>query len=186
MKLSISPRASERKSDTKKLRRQGQIPAIIYGIGQENKNVFFQLDEMQAILRQLRPGLLATTVFTLHEGDKTFKALVKEVQYHPASYAILHIDFVAVADAQEVTINIPIQISGMAECPGVKLGGFMRPVIRSLKARCLMKDIPQFLPLDVSTLEVGQSRTLATIVLPKGVRSLAKMNEVAVVIAKKV
>ena len=187
MKLSISPRASERKSDTKKLRRQGQIPGVLYGSKKTNQNIFFPLEEFQVILRQLRQGLLATTVFTLHDQEgKTSKAIVKEVQYHPASYAILHVDFILISDRDEVTVNIPIQISGVAECAGVKLGGFMRHVVRSMKARCLLKDLPQELVLDVRELEIGQSKTLADVSLPAGVRSLSRMKEVAVVIAKKV
>lgn len=185
MKLSVFSRASERKSDTKKIRRQGQVPGVLYGLEKTNKNVYFQLDELQAILRQIRPGLLSTTVFELHEDGKVHKAVVKEVQYHPASYAMIHIDFALVSDKEPVTVNVPIQITGLAECVGIKLGGFMRQVIRSLKVRCLPKDIPQEFVLDVRELDVGQSKVLADLSISEKVRPLAKMKEVAVVIAKK-
>lgn len=185
MKLSVFPRAAERKSDAKKHRRQGQVPGVLYGVGKTNQNIYFQLDEMQAILRKLRPGLLATTLFDLHEGSTERKAIIKEIQYHPASYAILHVDFVLLSDNEPVTVNVPIHVSGLAECVGVKLGGFMRQVIRSLKVSCLPKDLPQEFDLDVRDLDVSQSKTLSDIVIPQNVRPLAKMNEVAVVIAKK-
>ncbi len=185
MKLSVFPRTSERKSDAKKLRRQGQIPAVLYGVGQKNQDVYFQLEEMQAILRGLRQGQLSTTVFALHEGSKTYKAVVKEIQYQPATYAILHVDFAILSDKEPVTVNVPIQVSGVAECPGVKLGGFMRQVIRSVKVRCLPKDIPQEFVVDVRDLDIAQSKTLADLAIPRSIRPLAKMNEVAVVIAKK-
>jgi large subunit ribosomal protein L25 len=185
MKLSIFPRANEKKSAVKVLRRQGQVPGVLYGLGNTNKNVYCQLDQLQAILRQVQPGLLATTVFELHEDGKAFKAVIKEIQYHPSSYAILHVDFALLSDQEFVTINIPIQVTGIAECPGVKLGGFMRQTIRSLKAKCLPKHIPTSLVVDVSTLGVGQSKTLSDIAIPSGVHPLAKMREVAVIIAKK-
>jgi large subunit ribosomal protein L25 len=185
MKLAVFPRVSERKSDTKKHRRQGQVPGVLYGLEKTNQNVYFQLDQLQAILRKLNPGLLSTTVFELEENGKAHKAVVKEIQYHPASYAILHVDFALVSDKEPVTVNVPIQVSGLAECAGIKLGGFMRQVIRSLKVSCLPKDIPQELVLDVRELGVGQSKTLADLSVPSGVRPLAKMKEVAVVIAKK-
>lgn len=185
MKLAVFPRASERKSDTKKHRRQGQVPGVLYGLEKTNQNVYFQLDQLQAILRGLAPGLLSTTLFELEESGKIHKAVVKEIQYHPASYAILHVDFALVSDKSPVTVNVPIQVTGLADCAGIKLGGFMRQVIRSLKVRCLPKDIPSQLVLNVSALEVGQSMTLANLSIPTGVRPLAKMKEVAVVIAKK-
>ncbi len=185
MKLSVFPRASERKSDTKKLRRAGQVPGVLYGLENTNRNVTFQLSELQAILRQIRPGLLSTMVFELHEDGKSYKAVAKEIQYHPATYAIIHVDFALLSDDQKVTVNVPIQVTGLAECTGVKLGGFMRQVIRSIKVSCFPKDIPGEFLLDVRELDVGQSKTLADLAIPESVRPMAKMKEVAVVIAKK-
>ena len=184
MKLSVFPRSSNKKSDSKKLRREGQVPGVLYGVGQSNQNISFPLEELQVVLRKLRPGLLPTTVFELHEAGKVCKALIKEVQYHPATYAILHVDFV-VLSKNDVTVNVPIQIQGLADCVGVKLGGYMRQVIRSLKVKCSPSDIPQEFALDVRDMNVADSKRLSDIPLPANVRPLAKMNEVAVVIAKK-
>ena len=186
MKLSVFPRTAKRKSDAKKVRRQGQIPAVVYGVGQTNQNIYLQSDELQAILRKMRPGLLATTLFELQEGNKACKAIVKEIQYHPATYAVLHVDFALVFDDKPVTVNVPIQLAGVADCVGAKLGGFVRPVVRALKVSCLPKDIPEAFILDVTPLDISQSMTLSQIAMPDGVRPLMKMNEVAVVVAKKV
>ena len=186
MKLAIFPRTSERKSDAKKNRRQGEIPGVIYGLDKTNRNVFVKNDELQAILRNLKQGLLSTTVFELHEGNKKFKAIIKEIQYQPATYAILHLDFATLSDNELVSVNVPIQVLGVAECVGVKLGGFMRQVIRTLKVSCLPKDIPQELTIDIRELDISHSKTLGDIAIPANVRPLAKMNEIAVVIAKKV
>ncbi len=185
MKLSVFPRATEKKSDTKKLRRQGQVPGVLYGLEKTNENVYFQLDQLQAIFRQLAPGMLATTLFELEAEGKTHKAVIKEIQYHPASYAVLHLDFALVSDEKPVTVNVPIQVVGLADCAGIKLGGFMRQAIRSLKVSCLPKDIPQAFILDVREMDLGHSKTLADLSVPEGVRPLARMKEVAVVIAKK-
>jgi large subunit ribosomal protein L25 len=183
--LSVFPRDNAKKSDAKKLRRQGQVPGVLYGLDKTNKNVFLQLDQLQAILRQIRPGLLATTVFQLQEEGHSFKAVIKEIQYHTTSYAVIHVDFAVVSDKTPVSVNVPIQVTGLAECPGIKLGGFMRQTIRSLKVRCLPKDIPQELVLDVKNLDIGNALRLSDLVLPKNVAALGRMSEVAVVIAKK-
>jgi large subunit ribosomal protein L25 len=82
-------------------------------------------------------------------------------------------------------VNVPIQIVGTADCVGVKLGGFMRQVIRSLKVSCLLKDLPDQFVLNVAGLGVGESMRLSHVALPERVKPLAKMNEIAVVIAKK-
>jgi large subunit ribosomal protein L25 len=185
MKLSVSPRAATKKSEVKKLRREGQVPGVVYGLDQTNENVALPLDEFQSLLRKIRPGLLPTTVFELNDSKGARKALVKEIQYHPTTYSVLHVDFAAISDDRPVTVNVPIQVSGTADCVGLKLGGFLRQVIRFLKVRCLPKQIPQELVIDVQDLNIAQSKTLADLKLPAGVRPLAKMSEVVVVIGKR-
>jgi len=186
MKLSVSSRTRERKSDPKKNRRQGEIPGVIYGLNQANQNVTIKKEELDAILRTLGKGLLPTTVFELQEGSHKLKVLIKEIQYQPATYQVLHIDFLRLSDDEPVTVNVPIQILGLAECVGVKGGGFLRQVIRSLKVSCLPKDIPKEFTLDVRELDIAQSKTLGDIAIPERVKPLAKLTEVAAVIAKKV
>ena len=90
------------------------------------------------------------------------------------------------SDAVPVTVNVPIQIQGTMECVGVKQGGFIRHVIRSLKVRCFPRDLPKEFILNVQNLDLAGVLRLSDIVIPERVKPLAKMNEVAVVIAKKV
>ena len=186
MKLSYFSRTAGKKGDRNKLRREGGIPAVLYGLNQPAENIFVKKNDVETFLRHMKPGLLATSMFELHDGQKTRKAMIKEVQYHRSTYAIEHIDFVLVNDQAMVTVNVPVQITGAAECVGVKLGGFVRQAIRSLKVSCLLKDIPQELNLDVRNMDLNHTKRLSDIVIPAGVKPIAKMNEVAVVIAKKV
>jgi large subunit ribosomal protein L25 len=183
MKLSVTKRATGVKG--KKLRREGHIPAIIYGHNEPGLAVTVKTDEFQSILRNLKPGLLATTIFELQEGGKTRKAIVKDVQYHVASYDILHVDFALLSDDHPVTLNVPIQMTGAADCVGLKQGGFLRQVIRSLKVSCLPKHIPQEFTVDVKELNIAQSKTLADVQISSHVRPLAKMSEVVVLVGKK-
>ena len=162
----------------------GDVPAVVYGLGRENETIYIKGEELQAFLRNLKSGLLATTVFELHEGKKVQKAIVKDIQYHRTTYAVEHIDFVALDSKQPVTVNVPIHVVGVAECPGIKLGGFLRQVLRSLKVRCLPKDIPSEFVIDVQTLNMGDSKRLCDIAIPESVRPMGRMNEVAIVIAK--
>lgn len=185
MKLSVFKRTKGKKSEIGQIRRAGNVPGVLYGRNRDGEAIYLNGDEMRTILRNMRPGLLATTVFELHDGQKTQKAIIKEIQYHVATYAVEHIDFAFLSADEPVTVNVPIQISGTADCVGIKLGGFLRQVIRTLKVSCLPKDIPQEFFIDVRDLNIAQSKLLSDIAVPENVRPLAKMNEVAVVVGKK-
>lgn len=179
-------RAAGKKSEVKKIRREGNIPGILYGYKQEVQNIYIKNEELQAIFRGLKAGLLPTTIFELHDGHKTVRAIVKDIHYHPTSYAVQHIDFVVLEDHTVVNVNVPIQVLGAADCPGIKLGGFLRQVIRTIKVSCLPKDIPQEFTLDIRDLQLTQSKRLSDLSIPESVRPLAKsMSEVAIVIAKR-
>lgn len=185
MKLAVSKRTSGKKGETNKLRREGNIPAIMYGANKPGIPIHVKADEIKSILRNIKSGLLATTVFELTEGSHKHKAIIKEIQYHVTSYEVEHIDFALVSDDKPVTVNVPIQMTGVADCVGVKLGGFIRQVVRTLKVTCLPKHIPQELTVDVANLNIAQSITLADISIPSNVRPVAKMTEVAVIVGKK-
>jgi large subunit ribosomal protein L25 len=184
-KLTVYQRKDLKKSETNKLRREGNIPAVVYGHGHQNESIWIKGDELNAILRSLKKGLLSTTVFDLHEGKKVHKAIVKDIQYHVTSYAIEHIDFEILDSNRETTLKVPILVQGQAECPGVKLGGFLRQVIRVIKVRCLPKNIPDEFHLDIGELNISQSLRLSDLAIPDSVQPIARMNEVAVVIAKR-
>ncbi len=185
MKLAIHKRAAGKKGENNTLRREGSIPAVLYGRKNEGVAVHVRADEMQAILRNMKPGLLATTVFQLHDGQHVHKAVIKDVQYHVASYDMLHIDFLTLSDDTPVTINVPIRLVGVADCAGVKLGGFLRQVQRTLRVSCLPKHIPSEFTVDVRELNIGSTIRLSEISLPAHVKAVAKLTEVAVIVGKK-
>lgn len=184
MKLTISKRSTE-KSKNSQLRREGNIPAVLYSKGEAGENIVIQGKEFTALMKQINAGCLATTIFTLQLNDKEIRAIVKDIQYNITTYAVIHLDFEELIDDVPVSINVPLQCTGVVDCVGIKLGGNLRQVIRAVKVRCLPKDIPSEFQIDVKDLGMGQSRRLSDIALPSGVRPLAALKEVAVVIAKR-
>lgn len=186
MKLSLFTRASGKKSEIKKIRREGNVPGVLYGVKQEARNIYIQGAELDAVFRALKAGLLPTTVFTLQEGNNTINAIIKDIQYHPTTYAVQHVDFLMLEENTPVSVNVPIIVLGASDCPGIKLGGFSRHVIRHLEVRCLPKDIPQQFSLSIHDLQLSQAKRLSDIEMPASVRPLARnMKEVAIVIAKR-
>ncbi len=189
MKFSFFKRTTGKKGDTKRIRREGNIPCNLYGHQQAGEAAYVKGEEVQTFLRNLQrnaqAGALSTTVFELEDGHKKHKAVIKEIQYHPVSYAVLHIDFALLSDKSPVTINVPIELAGTADCVGVKQGGFIRQTIRSVKVTCLPKYIPEKFVLDVRDLNIAQSKKLSDIGMSEHIRPRAKLDEVAVLVGKK-
>jgi len=185
MKLAVKQRVSEKKKDTKEIRREGNVPAILYSSQVEPEKLIVDGSEFKTILRQLKPGQLPTTVFTLSGGKKERRAIIKDIQYHLTTYVVSHIDFEELIDNVPVSVKVPINCVGVIDCVGVKLGGFLRQVVRHVKVECLPKHIPAEFIVDVKDLGVRQSRRLRDLTIPSGVKPLASPEEVLVVIAKR-
>lgn len=185
MKLKALKRSSQKKSDIKRLRREGFIPAVIYGKG-KGENIAVASNEYQTLATKVQPGHLPVTVFTLvDENGKERKAIIKDIQYQITTYNVTHLDFEELFDDVKVDIKVPIECVGAADSAGIKLGGVLRQVIRHVKVRCLPKDIPSEFVLDVKELGMRQAKRLGDIAFPKQVVPLLSLNEVAVAIVKR-
>jgi large subunit ribosomal protein L25 len=185
MKLLVSDRKIERKSAVKQERKNGRIPAVLYGPRMQSRPISIDRSAFETLLRSIQTQRLSTTFVTLQEGQTTIRALVKGIERHPTTYNVLHLDFLQITEEVSCTVQVPIELDGVLDCVGVKLGGFVRHVIRFLKVRCLPKDLPSALSLPIHELEVGQVKRLESIQIPPRVLPLARMKEVAVVVTKK-
>ena len=185
MKLKMEKRLSCKKSDSNRIRREGNIPAVVYSQGVPNENISVDGVQFLRVLREMVPGRLATMCFTLVDGKTETSVIVKDIQYHPTTYQILHMDFERLVPGSPITVNVPVEFTGVSSCVGIKLGGFLRTVVRHLKVSCVPERIPEFFTIDVRELAVGQSKRLSSIQMPEGVTSKGVLNEVAVVIAKR-
>lgn len=185
MKLRIKKRNADRKSETKNIRNLKQIPAVVYAAGMPNENIIVDEAEFQAILRTLKEGHLSTAIFELKSDERTVKAIVKDIQYHRTSYRIEHLDFLVLDDKKVINLNVPIVCFGMVDCVGMKLGGALRQIIRKLKVTCLPRDIPSAFNVDVSKMQLNESKRLSDIAIPENVRPRARMDEIAVAIVKR-
>jgi large subunit ribosomal protein L25 len=185
MKLKIEKRLSVKKSDSNRIRREGNIPAVLYSQGVANENISVDGVQFAEVLRKMVSGRLSTIKFSLVDGDAEVSAVVKDIQYHPTTYQVLHMDFERLIPGSPITLNVPVEFTGVATCTGIKLGGFLRTVVRHLKVSCVPEKIPEFFTLDVEKLAIGQSLRLSSIKMPEGVVPKGALTEVAVVIAKR-
>ena len=149
---SITIKGSERESvgkvATKALRNAGAVPCVLYG---GNQTVHFSADEKAFKNLVYTPN--AHTVVIDLDGEKTFNAILQDLQVHPVSDKILHIDFFQLFDEKEITMEVPVKITGVS--PGVLLGGVLRLNSRKLKVRALPANLPDFIEANISGLEMG-------------------------------
>ncbi|ESU23750.1 rplY protein [Flavobacterium enshiense DK69] len=149
---SITIKGSEResvgKASTKAVRNAGMVPCVLYGGDQP---VHFSAEE------KAFKGLVYTpnvhTVVVELEGGKSYSAILQDIQVHPVSDKILHIDFYQLHDEKEITMEVPVKVTGTS--PGVLLGGVLRLNQRKLKVRALPANLPDFVEADITPLEMG-------------------------------
>jgi large subunit ribosomal protein L25 len=148
---SITIKGSERESvgkvATKALRNAGAVPCVLYGGSQP---VHFSADE-RAFKSLVYTPNAHTVVIEL--GDKSFNAILQDIQVHPVTDKILHIDFFQLFDDKEVTIEVPVKVTGVS--PGVLLGGDLRLNTRRLKVKATPKNLPDFIEANISELQMG-------------------------------
>ncbi|AWA29488.1 50S ribosomal protein L25 [Flavobacterium magnum] len=148
---SITIKGSEResvgKAATKAVRNAGAVPCVLYGGGQP---VHFSAEEKEFKNLVYTPNA-HTVVIDL--GGKTYDAVLQDIQMHPVSDKILHIDFFQLKDDKEIIMEVPVKVTGTS--PGVLLGGVLRLNQRRLKVKALPKNLPDFVEADITPLEMG-------------------------------
>lgn len=186
MKLQTIKRAADRKSEAKRLRREGYIPAVLYA-KDNGLTLAVQASEFQAFLRQVKPGHLPTTIFTLTDEDgKSRRAVVKDIQYEITTYDVTHLDFEEIIPGRHMSIKVPIECTGQVDCVGIKLGGVLRQVIRHVRVRTpRIEDLPSHIELDIRELALYQSKRVKDLQIPETVRLIANLEEVVAVIVKR-
>src|SRR5207249_5219367 len=173
LSLKAFPRALAKRSRVRKLRAGGRVPAVIYGRQTQAQNLEVGVKEIEDLIHQSVSETILVDLAVEGEGASRRLALVQEVQHHPLSGKVLHVDFHQVAEDEKVTVTVPVETSG--EAVGVKTGGgVLEHELIKIKFRALPKDLPEVITVDVSPLEIGQSIHLGEIPLPPGVEVIGE------------
>lgn len=151
-KIEAVQRKTERKSDLNKLRKDGFIPAVVYGKGIEPLEITMDKTEFMKLYKKSFNELVFYEVMV---AGKEYHTLLKERQIHPVSREILHVDFMVVPHDQMIELDIPLKFLGTPV--GVKEGGIMDVVRRTLRIQCLEKNIPEDIEVDISNLKIGEA-----------------------------
>ena len=165
--LDAESRSDLGKGASRRLRRTGRVPAIIYGAGVEPENISL---EHHKVMHDSDNEAFYSHILTLNVSGKSQKVILRDLQRHPAKPIIMHMDFLRVRDDQEIHIHVPIHFINEDVCHGVKMeGGQISHQMIEVEVTCLPKDIPEFIEVDVSELHVGDSIHLSEIKLPEGI-----------------
>jgi large subunit ribosomal protein L25 len=165
------PRSAQGTGASRRLRRNGKVPGIIYG--GEVAPMAVELDH-NALYQHLRLEAFHASILSMAVSGKKEQVLLRDVQMHPFRAEILHVDFQRVAHDREINLNVPLHFVNAEVAPGVKLsGGIVSHVMNDLEVVCLPKNLPAFIEVDLAQLGVGDSLHVSDLKLPAGVEAVA-------------
>jgi len=159
------------KGASRRLRRSGKVPAVMYGAG---KDVAVLTLDHDKIMHQMHNEAFASSILDIKVGSKTEQAVLRDVQMHPFKPRVQHMDFQRISATEKIHMRVPFHFVGADIAPGVKLhGGLVSHLIAEADVTCLPKDLPEFITVDLSEVGLNQSVHLSDIKLPEGVQFLA-------------
>jgi len=165
--LTAEPRSGKGTGASRRLRRTGMVPAIIYGAGKPVEMV--SLDH-NLMLRYLRTESFHTAILSVKLGGETDQAILRDYHMHPVKPQVLHVDLQRISATEKLHMSVPLHFTGEAVAPGVKQeGGIVAHLMTEVDVTCLPKDLPEFLTVDLSELHLNQSIHLSDVKLPEGV-----------------
>ncbi|MGD2154392.1 MAG: 50S ribosomal protein L25/general stress protein Ctc [Gemmatimonadales bacterium] len=166
--LQAKSRTETGKGAARTLRRQGYVPGVIYGHGEQTRACQIERKQIEKLIMS---GSHESQIIDLKlDGGAASSVLIREVQVHPYRPEVLHIDFLTVRKGEKVKLEVPVRLVGVA--PGVKEGGIMEHLRHDVEIRCIPSKIPEALELDISGLDIGDSITVADLRVPDEVEIL--------------
>ena len=164
----LSARARDRagKGSARAARREGLVPAVIYG---DKKDPFTIVVTLRDLEKLLKPGFFSHLIDIEVAGEK-HRVLPRDLQQHPVSDRALHVDFLRVSATSELTVEVPVEFINDEASPGLRRGGVLNVVRHDVEVYCLADNIPEKITIDLTGLQIGDSVHISAVKLPDGVR----------------
>jgi large subunit ribosomal protein L25 len=171
-KLTVAPRELFGSRATRRLRREGFVPGVVYGHGGEARPFQVPARELRHILSE------GHTLLDLElDGSKAVPVVIKEQQHHPVRGDVLHVDCLEVRLDEEIQAEVPIELEGTDQAPGVREGGVLEHVTREVTVEALPTEIPERITVDVSEMEINDTINLDSVTIPSDVKLMAEEPE---------
>ncbi|MHC8733397.1 50S ribosomal protein L25/general stress protein Ctc [Arenicellales bacterium IMCC56312] len=169
--LSIQSRDSFGTGASRRQRRENLVPAVVYGAGKDNESVMLDHDQ---VMHSLEKEAFHSAIIDLKTDKGSQQVILREVQMHPHRQLVMHVDFQRVRASEKLHMKVPLHFEGSDVAPGVKTdGGILSHPITELDITCLPRDLPEFIAVDVSELNLNESLHLSNIKMPEGVELTA-------------
>ena len=174
--LNVQERPERGSRETRRLRRQGLIPGVLYG-GSHDETVTFKVNH-----RDLRSVLVdgSALIDVKIGGERSVPAILKDQQVHPVRGDVMHVDFLEVRLDQKIQATVAVELEGADESPGVKEGGVLDQVTREISIEALPTDIPERIVVDVSHMDIGSTLSLSEVKSESGVEFLDDLEETTI------
>lgn len=163
--VAVTPRTSFGTSASRRLRRGGQVPAVVYGHGAEVKAYTVTAETAEEVLHH--PGLMSLSA----DGAEAGLVILKSAQRHPINPGVLHLDFLAVRADELITATVPVEAVGVPR--GAAAGGQLEQVLRQLEIECLPGDLPEHIEVDVSAMDLDTTLHVRDLQMPEGIKATA-------------
>ncbi len=171
IQMNAEPRSDSGKGASRRLRKEGLVPAIVYGGDKDPAMISLKHNEF---IHQLENEATYTQIINLSVEGKAEKVVLRDLQRHPFKNKLLHADFYRVNMNNPINVNIPIHVINDDICVGVKMdGGMLTTLLNEIEVVCLPKDIPEYIAVDAENIHLGETLHLSEIQLPEGVESAA-------------
>lgn len=174
--VKVGMRLPHSSNSTNRLRREGFLPGILYGPKDDNLSIKFNKKEFEKIFYKVGEHTILNLV--VEDKKQDFRVLIHDYQIDPVDKHLTHVDFLIISDDRPVKTNIPIRIIGAPK--GVKVGGILEEFITSIKIKALPKDIPHFIEIDVTDLDVSESYKVRDLTIPENVTVLNPQDQTIV------
>ena len=165
--LAAEPRVAFGKGPNRRMRRAGQVPAVVYGAGRDPESITLDHNDL---MTHLQHEAFHSHILKLKVGDAPQEVVLRDVQYHPYKRQVLHIDLLRVSATHTLRMTVPVHLVGEDTAPGVKLeDGEISRLMPEVEIECLPRDLPEYLEIDMSDMHVDSIVHLSEIKLPNGV-----------------
>jgi len=177
MKIAIKaePRKLQGTGASRRLRRTEKVPGVLYGGGKDALAI--ELDHKELLLK-LKQEAFHASILDMEVGTEKSQVLLRDYQMHPFKPRVLHADFQRVAADKKIHMKVPLHFINAENSPGVKIaGGIVQHVMNELEVRCLPKDLPEYITVDLANLQAGHSLHLSSLALPAGIEAIVPKGE---------
>ncbi len=162
------------KGSSRRLRRAGKVPAIIYGAGREPRALTFDHNEL---LKAAENEAFMSSVLNIQVGPNKRSTIIKDIQVHPSKRQIMHIDLQRIVEDEDIRMEIPLHYLNEDKAPGIKKGGSVSKIFTEVEVVCLPRFLPEYIEVDLSGMELDDMLHLSDLKLPEGVTLTALNHE---------